>query len=44
MRATTPASRWAWHAVALLALGLVFASYFQPDLMLELATQLWTCF
>lgn len=43
MRAA-PASRWAWRAAALLVLALVFASYFQPDLVLELATQLWNCF
>lgn len=43
MRAT-PALRWAWRAAALLVLALVFASYFQPDLVLELATQLWNCF
>jgi hypothetical protein len=40
----TPVSRWAWRAAALLVLTLVFASYFQPELVRELATQLWTCF
>jgi hypothetical protein len=43
MRAT-PASRWAWRAAALLVLATVFASYFQPELMRELATQVWNCF
>jgi hypothetical protein len=38
------ASRWTWRAAALLALGLVFASYLQPDLVLKLATQIWNCF
>lgn len=39
-----PASRWAWRAAALIALLLVFASYLQPDLMLQVATQVWNCF
>jgi hypothetical protein len=43
MRAT-PAWRWLGGAAALLVLALVFASYFQPELMRELATQLWNCF
>jgi hypothetical protein len=38
------ASRWTWRVAALAALGLVFASYLQPDLMLTLATQIWNCF
>ena len=37
-------SRWVWRSAALVALGLVFASYLQPDLMVQLATQLWNCF
>jgi hypothetical protein len=37
-------SRWPWRIAALVALGLVFVSYLQPDLMLQLATQLWNCF
>jgi hypothetical protein len=37
-------SRWAWRAAALLALGLVFAAYLQPDLMFELANRVWSCF
>jgi hypothetical protein len=37
-------SRWAWRAAALLALGVVFMSYLQPDLVMQLATQLWNCF
>jgi hypothetical protein len=41
-----PAMRtgWVWRVVALLALGLVFAAYLQPDLMLDLANRLWSCF
>jgi hypothetical protein len=35
-------SRWVWRTAALAA--LVFASYFQPDLVLQLATQVWNCF
>jgi len=37
-------SRWVWRVAALGALGLVFASYLQPDLMVLLATELWNCF
>jgi hypothetical protein len=37
-------SRWVWRTAALTALALVFASYFQPDLVLQLATQVWNCF
>lgn len=33
----------AW-AAALVALSLVFAAYLQPQLMVELANQLWACF
>jgi hypothetical protein len=38
------ASRWTWRVAALAALALVFASYMQPDLILQLATQVWNCF
>ena len=37
-------ARWAWRAGALATLAVVFASYLQPDLVLQLATQLWNCF
>jgi hypothetical protein len=37
-------SRWAWGATALIALGLVFLSYLQPDLVVQLANQVWSCF
>ena len=37
-------SRWTWRVAALAALAVVFASYLQPDLVLQLATQLWNCF
>jgi hypothetical protein len=40
----TARARWAWRAAAFVALGLVFASYLQPDLVLLLATQVWNCF
>ena len=38
-----------WKGVALglaaaVALGAVFASYLQPDLVMSLANQLWSCF
>ena len=33
----------AW-AVGLALLAAVFALYLQPDMMLSLATQLWSCF
>ena len=37
-------SRWAWRSAAGLALGLVFTAYLQPDLMLDLANRIWSCF
>jgi hypothetical protein len=43
IRLPVPA-RWLWRAAAVLALALVFASYFQPSLVLDLATQIWNCF
>jgi hypothetical protein len=33
----------AWSA-AIALLAAVFALYLQPDMMLALATQLWSCF
>ena len=50
MKTVRPAgwqSRLAWRAaalVALVALALVFAAYLQPDLMFDLANQVWSCF
>jgi hypothetical protein len=44
VRASPQALRWALRGAALLALGLVFLSYLQPDLMMQLATQVWNCF
>lgn len=32
-----------WSAAGL-ALGLVFASYLRPDLMVDLANRVWSCF
>lgn len=43
IRRPVPA-RWLWRTAAALALALVFASYFQPSLVLDLANQLWNCF
>jgi hypothetical protein len=40
----TARARWAWRTAGLAALGLVFASYLQPDLVLQVATQVWNCF
>jgi len=40
----TPLLRWAWRALVLAALLAVFAWYLQPDFMLTLADQLWSCF
>lgn len=37
-------SRWLWRGASLLALGLVFAAYLQPDLVFDLANLLWSCF
>ena len=37
-------TRWTWRIAALFALALVFASYLQPDMMLQLANQIWNCF
>ncbi len=37
------ASRWTWRMAALLVLVLVFMSYLQPDLVMQLATQIWGC-
>jgi hypothetical protein len=36
--------RWAGYSLAALLLGLVFALYVQPDMMVTLAEQLWACF
>jgi hypothetical protein len=41
---TLLASRWTWRVAALAALVLVFMAYLQPDLVMQLATQLWNCF
>ena len=37
-------SRWVWRVAALAVLGLVFMAYLQPDMVVQLATQLWNCF
>ena len=37
-------SRLAWRVAALVALALVFTAYLQPDLMFDLANQVWSCF
>lgn len=41
---TALASRWMWRVAAFAALGLVFMAYLQPDIVMQLATQLWNCF
>lgn len=35
---------WAGRAGALLALLLVFAAWHQPDMLMQTAQQLWSCF
>jgi hypothetical protein len=42
-----PAPRWqraAAYAAAAAALGLVFAAYQSPHLMVDLASRVWACF
>ena len=33
-----------WHGAALLALAVVFAAYFSPHLLVDLANRVWACF
>lgn len=40
-RAVLRGSTWALTAVAL---GLVFATYLQPELVVDLGNRLWSCF
>ena len=35
---------WAWRAAALLACVGVFLQYLRPDLTVDLANRLWSCF
>jgi len=37
-------SPWLWRVASLLVLGLVFVAYLQPDLMIDLANRIWSCF
>jgi hypothetical protein len=37
-------SRVAWSAAAVAVLGLTLAAYLQPDMMVSLALQVWSCF
>ena len=37
-------SPWVWRIATAVALGLVFATYLQPDLMFDLANRVWSCF
>lgn len=37
-------SRLAWWAAAGLALSLVFVSYLNPHLAVDLANKVWSCF
>ncbi len=39
-----PGTRWVWRTAALAVLALVFASYVQPDVVRQLAAQVWSCF
>ena len=36
--------RWLGGLAAAVVLGAVFASYLRPQLVVELATQVWNCF
>jgi len=36
--------RWGLRAGAIAVLATIFALYHEPQFMLTLATQLWTCF
>ena len=42
--ARRPLLRGALWALAIVALGAVFALYLRPDLVFSLATQIWACF
>ena len=33
-----------WYGAALLTLALVFMAYLQPELMVDLANRVWSCF
>lgn len=35
---------WAGALAALAALAMVFATYFNPHLMVDLANRVWSCF
>ncbi|WP_418315282.1 hypothetical protein [Piscinibacter sakaiensis] len=36
--------RWAGFAAALLVLLLVFAAWLQPEMTMQMAQQIWSCF
>lgn len=38
------ARRWALGVLAIGVLGFAFARYLEPEFVLNLANQLWTCF
>ncbi|WP_259372725.1 hypothetical protein [Piscinibacter koreensis] len=40
----TATRRWLGGVAAVAVLAAVFASYLQPELVVELATQVWNCF
>jgi hypothetical protein len=44
VKLTAPSSRWLWRGAAALALALVFAAYLQPEMAMQLANQVWSCF
>ena len=37
-------TRLAWWAAATVALAAVFAAYFNPHLVVDLANRVWSCF
>jgi len=39
-----PVRQWLVGVVAAAALGLVFAAYLQPALIVDLGNRLWSCF
>lgn len=40
----SPLRTWILSALALLALGLVFGLYLEPEFMRAMADQVWACF
>ncbi|WP_281375220.1 hypothetical protein [Pseudaquabacterium terrae] len=40
----TRTRRWLLHGAAVAVLAIVFAAYFNPHLLVELAGRAWACF